>query len=66
MTDRKVVLVVAVALSVLAFTGFVGLIYLAAVNRPPPDQLGTLTAGAVGAIAALLVSTRSEPPGPPA
>lgn len=64
MTDRKVVLVVAIALSVIALTGMAGLIYLAAVGRNPPEQLGTLTAGAVGAVAALLVSTRSEPPGP--
>lgn len=66
MTDRLVILVVVVSLAVFATLGMAGLIYLVAVHVSGNDLaiIATPTGTALGALGALLVSTRSTPTEP--
>jgi len=66
-TSPKTVQAVTLGLIVVVVAGLVGVVILAATSHPVPDVLGNITTTALGALAALLVSTRTgaEPPPPP-
>lgn len=65
MTDRKIILIVTVAIAVLGLAGLAGIILLAVVEKPVPDVLQNITVGSLTALAALLVRqpTPEPPPG---
>lgn len=59
MTDRKIVLIVAVGLLVVVLSGIAGVIVLTLASKDVPDVLSNIATTGLGALAALLVSTRS-------
>lgn len=61
MTDRRTVLAVALGLVLIALAGVAGITLLAFTDHQAPEVLGNVTVGALGALAALLASTRSGP-----
>lgn len=56
--DKKPVLAVVIILGLVALGGLAGAVVLTAIDKNVPDGIWTLTAGASGALAALLTSTR--------
>jgi hypothetical protein len=66
MQDRKVVLAIVGTLGAAALVALVGMVLLAWTGKPQPDGLVPIATGALGALAALLASTRttSEQPQP--
>lgn len=61
MTDRRTVFLVTLALALVVLGGLGGVVFLTAVGRPLPDVLSNITTTALGALGALLVSTRVDP-----
>jgi hypothetical protein len=59
MTSRTTVLTVVVGLVIIAFTVVAGGMVLVAMDKRPPDALIAIGAGASGALAGVLASTRS-------
>ena len=59
MTSRTTVLAVVVGLVLIAFTVVAGAIVLTAMDKQVPDALIAIGAGASGALAGVLASTRS-------
>lgn len=59
MTSRTTVLAVVVGLVLIAFTVVAGSIVLVAMDKQVPDSLVAIGAGASGALAGVLASTRS-------
>lgn len=58
--DKKPVLAVVIILGLVALGGLAGAVVLTAIDKNVPDGIWTLTAGASGALAALLTSTRYQ------
>jgi uncharacterized membrane protein YczE len=61
-TDRWIVRAVVVLLGAVLLLGIGVGAYLAAVEKPLPDFIVAATSGALGALSAVLVSTKSAPP----
>lgn len=70
MTDRRIVLAVVLILGGNSVIGTLGMAVLAYQEKKIPTELVAVTTGAIGAVGALLVSTRTrtddDPPPPPA
>jgi len=67
-TSPKVVQSVTLGLILVVLVGLVGVVILAATGSAVPEVIGSVTTTALGALAALLVSTRTgaePPPHPP-
>lgn len=62
MTDPRTIRIITVALSAVVLVGLVGIIALAAWDKTIPDPLQNITSAALGALAAMLVSTRTIVP----
>jgi len=58
--DRRTVLAVVLGLVLLASLALAGAIYLAAVKTPVPDLLGYVVTGGLGALSAMLATTRTR------
>lgn len=58
-TDPRTIRIITVALAAITMIGTIGIIGLAAWQREIPDPLQNITSAALGALAAMLVSTRS-------
>ena len=59
MTSKTTVMAVVIGLAVFALASLAGAVILAALDKPVPGELWTLSATAVGALAGVLASTRS-------
>lgn len=65
MTDRRIVTIVVLSLAVLAVLSLAGVIALALLDKTIPDPLSFQAGATIGALSAVLVSTRTQPPDPP-
>ena len=61
MTDRRTITVVVTSLALLCLGGLAGVVFLAAVNQDIPDLVSNVVTTSLGALAALLASTRVDP-----
>jgi len=61
MTDRRTVFVVTIALAMLCIGGLGSVVALTLFNKAIPDLVSNVVTTALGALAALLASTRSDP-----
>lgn len=62
MNDRRTVLLVVGILGAIAVVLSAGLIYLTAIHVDPGNVISGLAGTAIGSLASLLASTRSNPP----
>ena len=65
MTDKRTVLAVVVLLGLVALASLAGAVVLIAFDKAVPDGIWTTGSAAVGALAAVLATTRSIPPEAP-
>lgn len=61
MTDRRTIFVVTLALALVVLVGLVSMVALALAHVETPDAVASVTTTALGALGALLVSTRVDP-----